>query len=101
MEENIVILRGFKVELALLQNFHSMEINNGGKIPKLPILFLQAIFQRLLIMKGKQAPGGNLFDRLRSKLRYNEVNVVEAFVVSLIFFLHLMLAQTLNSQTIL
>ena len=47
-------------------------------------------------MKVKQAPGGNFFDRLRNKLCYNEVNVVEAFVVSLIF-----LAPTFNSQTIL
>ena len=54
-------------------------------------------------MKVKQAPGGDFFDRLRNKLCYNEVNVVEAFVVSLIFLLNLMLAQaqTLNSQTIL
>ena len=38
-------------------------------------------------MKIKQAPGGNFFDRLRNKLCYNEVNVVEAFVVSLNFLL--------------
>ena len=52
-------------------------------------------------MKIKQAPGGNFFDRLRSKLRYNVVNVIEAFVVSLIFLLNFMLVQILNSQTIL
>ena len=65
------------------------------------ILFLQAIFQWLLIMKVQQAPGGNFFERLRNKLCYNEVNVVEALVVSLIFLLIFMLAQILNSQTIL
>ena len=52
-------------------------------------------------MKVKQATGGNLSDRLQNKLCYNEVNVVEAFVVSLIFLLNFMLAQTLNSQAIL
>ena len=53
-------------------------------------------------LKVKQAaPGGNIFDRLRNKLCYNEVDVVEAFAVSLIFLLNFMLAQTLNSKTIL
>ena len=53
-------------------------------------------------LKVKQAaPGGNIFDRLRNKLCYNEVDVVEAFAVSLIFVLNFMLAQTLNSKTIL
>ena len=40
-------------------------------------------------MKVKQAPGGNFFDRLQNKLCYNEVNVVEVSVVSLIFFFKL------------
>ena len=44
-------------------------------------------------MKVKQAP--------RTKIYYNEVNVVEAFVVSIIFRSNFMLAPTLNSQTIL
>ena len=52
-------------------------------------------------LKLKQALGGNIFDRLRNKLCCNEVDVFEAFVVSLIFLLNFMLAQTLNSQTIL
>ena len=52
-------------------------------------------------MKIKQAPGGNFFDRLRNKLYYSKVNAVKAFVVSLIFLLNFILAQTLNSQTIL
>ena len=41
------------------------------------------------------------FDRLQNKQCYNEVNVVEAFVVSLILLLNFMLVPTLNSQTIL
>ena len=54
------------------------------------------MFQWLLIVKVKQASGGNLSDRLQNKLCYNEVNVVEAFVVSFTLLWNFMLAQTVK-----